>query len=554
MSLYLDLFKRAQRLFKLFPFLVIALVVSGVLVSVLEGLTMTLIVPLLQGVSGSKTSALPEIVNVFAGWFDGVMPVERVRRVAWLLLGLTAVKGIVYYFNAKVTARLVANTISRFRRFCFTQLLQLSTGYLEKQKSSDLFTIASHYTSWMGTLVNVVGPMIPKLLTVLVLLVMLFMISWQLTLVSLVLLILSSVALRGAMRRAEEANRMGNEAMKKLNGLILSAIGGMRVIKAFNRESLVRKEVYGAIDKNAEATYMGAKANASVLPMFEMTSVTSLALILVVASFILNSGMERWVEVLLTFVVILFRLIVPVAMINQGRASIAGVLPAMRGLDDFLSRSNKTYLKDGSKKSWGLKDEIRFEGVSFKYEEGERYALEDISFGIKKGEKVAIVGPSGGGKSTLTGLLLRFYDPDQGQVTVDGVDLKDLNVQSWRDYVGVVTQDTFMFNDTICANIGFADPGASFEDIKRAAELANAHEFIEGFVDGYDTLLGDRGVRLSGGQKQRIAIARAILRNPQMLVLDEATSALDSEAENLVQDALDKVGEGRTSVVIAHRL
>ncbi len=554
MRVYIDLIKRGYRLYKLFPWLVAGLAVSGVAVSVLEGLTMTLVVPLLQGVSGSEVSALPAALNVFARWFADVGAVDRIRRVAVLLLVLTTLKGAVYYFNAKVTARLVANTVSRFRRFCFTQLLQVSTGYLEKQRGSDLFTIASYYTSWMGTLVNAVGPMIPKLFTILVLLMMLFVISWQLTIVSLVLVFLSSLTLRGAMKRAEMANKLGNEAMKKLNDLILSAIGGMRVIKAFNREKLVRREVYKAIDKNADATYMGARANASVLPMFEMTSVTSLALILIVASFLLAGDLNKWMEALLTFVIILFRLIVPVAMINQGRASIAGVLPALKGLDEFLNKSNKVYLPDGEKSYNGLAKEIVFKKIGFTYSEDDHYALRNVSFVVRKGKKVAIVGPSGGGKSTVAGLLLRFFDPQEGRIVVDGTDLRDYRIESWREHIGVVTQDTFMFNDTIKANIGFADEKATFADIKRAAKLANAHEFITSFKGGYNTMLGDRGIRLSGGQRQRIAIARAVLRNPEILILDEATSALDSESENLVQEALDRVGAGRTSVVIAHRL
>jgi len=239
---------------------------------------------------------------------------------------------------------------------------------------------------------------------------------------------------------------------------------------------------------------------------------------------------------------------------NQARVAVRGDLPSYREVYTFLDPKDKPYISNGTKRIKRLSSSIEFQEVNFKYSSRESAALSNVSFEVKQGQKVGIVGSSGGGKSTIVELLLRFYDPQAGRIIIDGADLKELNLYSWRGCVGVVTQDTFLFHDTVRSNIAYADPEASQADIEAAARQAYAHDFIRQLPQGYDTIVGDRGVLLSGGQKQRIAIARAVLASPDILIFDEATSALDTESEEVVQKALHEVGKGKTVITIAHRL
>jgi len=240
--------------------------------------------------------------------------------------------------------------------------------------------------------------------------------------------------------------------------------------------------------------------------------------------------------------------------LNQARVAIRGDSPSYREVFEFIDTCDKPYIASGKKKIEKFSDSIEFSNVSFKYSSREINALNNISFKIPCGAKVGIVGSSGSGKSTIIELLLRFYDLQKGKIAIDGVDLKDLDLYSWRSRVGVVTQDTFLFHDTIGANIAYSNPKATKREIEQAAEQAHAHDFIKQLPQGYDTLVGDRGVLLSGGQKQRIAIARAVLMNPDIFVFDEATSSLDTESEEIVQKALYEVSKGKTVIAIAHRL
>jgi ABC-type multidrug transport system fused ATPase/permease subunit len=251
---------------------------------------------------------------------------------------------------------------------------------------------------------------------------------------------------------------------------------------------------------------------------------------------------------------VFFRVLPPALAFNQARVAIKGDLAYYREVNKFIEPQPEFYLENGRRMLKDFGESIVFRGVEFGYNPREAIVLKELFFEVPKGSRIGIVGPSGCGKSTIVELLLRFYDPQKGKILIDGFDLKDLDINSWRRRVGVVSQDTFLFHDSVRENMAFARPEASQEEIEQAAKQAYAHEFIQALPKGYDTLVGDRGVLLSGGQRQRLAIARAIVMNPDILVFDEATSSLDTESEQIVQKALDEVGVGKTVITIAHRL
>jgi ABC-type multidrug transport system fused ATPase/permease subunit len=258
---------------------------------------------------------------------------------------------------------------------------------------------------------------------------------------------------------------------------------------------------------------------------------------------------------MLPFVYILARMIPVIKQINQARGIIVGRLPALDAVYELIRLDNKPVLRDGDKQYTGLKSGIRFESVTFSYNGGEKAALTDAGFFIPKGKTTAIVGKSGAGKSTIINLLLRFYDPQKGHIHIDDEPLRNMAVESYRRNIGIVSQDTFIFNDTVRSNIAFGLIGEpSDEVITDAAKRAGADEFISELPQGYDTILGERGIRLSGGQRQRISIARAILKNPEILILDEATSSLDTRTEELIHRAITELSRNRTVIIIAHRL
>jgi len=244
----------------------------------------------------------------------------------------------------------------------------------------------------------------------------------------------------------------------------------------------------------------------------------------------------------------------PASKLNQTNGQVSKFAPAFRVVMDFLKRSDKLFMADGSKAFSQIQDAVVLNDVSFRYDDEEQAILHNVSFNIPQGKMTAIVGPSGAGKSTLVDLVARLYDCDSGTIMVDGTDVRRLTLNGWRRAIAVVNQDTFLFNDTVWNNLRFVNSEANNHQIEEATRLAQAHEFIMELPQGYETLLGDRGVRLSGGQQQRIAIARAILADPQLLILDEATSDLDSETEQAIQHAIEAFGQNRTLLVIAHRL
>jgi len=343
------------------------------------------------------------------------------------------------------------------------------------------------------------------------------------------------------------------EKMADINSLLLETISGIKLVKACGTEDYESKRFHEQNHVFYKLKMKSVRRLILISPLTEVFGAVCLVLILVLLGKKVFDG-EMSFGIFALFIGAIMSIISPIKKLGNVNALIQQALAANKRIYDVLGAEIVVKEKEDAIEISEMKDSIKLENASFHYYEESGLVLKNIDLEVKKGELVAIVGPTGTGKTTLVNLIPRFYDPTEGRVTIDGVDLKDVSFKSLRDRIGIVTQETILFNDTVSANIAYGNMNASQEQIEEAAKKAFAHQFIKDMPDGYGTVIGDRGFRLSGGEKQRITIARAILRNAPMLILDEATSALDSESEKFVQDALDKLMQGRTVIAIAHRL
>ena len=353
-------------------------------------------------------------------------------------------------------------------------------------------------------------------------------------------------------KRLRHPAQRGQERMGDLVSVMEESLTGVKAVKSYNAFGYIREKFRAINGEMSNILLSMARKQQLASPMSEFLGITAISVVLVFGgALVMNgsmsaSGFVAYIAAFSQLTRPLRSFIDQFANINQGIAAgerIFSIIDAKSSVED----------KPNALKLGEFRDKIEFKNISFSYD-GQREILHNISFEVRKGETVALVGPSGGGKSTLSELIPRFYDPVCGEILVDGRPLSDYNQESVREHMGIVSQDTILFNDTIRNNIAMGRLSASNEQIEAAARVANAHDFIMQTEQGYDTNIGDRGMKLSGGQRQRLSIARAVLKNPEILILDEATSALDTESEKLVQEALTTLLEGRTSVVIAHRL
>ena len=444
-------------------------------------------------------------------------------------------------------------TLQKMRNEMFSRVMDMNVGYFSDQRKGD---IISKITSDVGVvqfcITNTLQVSFREPFLIVGYIVMMIAISWELAIFSVLFLPLVALLIGNIVKRLRHPARTNQKRMGEMVSTLDESLSGIKVIKSYNATEYIKQKYYDISADLARLTLSMARRQQLASPMSEFLGITAVGVILVFGGALVSRGALD-PGGFIAFVAIFSQITRPVRTFIDQFANINQGIAAGERIFSIIDTKPEIEDKPDARELKGLRDKIEFRHVHFSYD-GTREVIDDISFEIRRGQTVALVGPSGGGKSTLSELLPRFYDPTSGEILIDGISLRDYTQDSVRAHMSVVAQDTVLFNDTIEGNIAMGRPSATHEEIVEAAKVANADSFIRECPEGYGTNIGDRGVKLSGGQRQRLSIARAVLKNPDILILDEATSALDTESEKLVQDALNNLLKGRTSVVIAHRL
>jgi subfamily B ATP-binding cassette protein MsbA len=526
----------------------------------LDAFTLVLLIPFLQSLfgmeilTGADMSSLERLLDGwFGGWLRSGDPLDSLRNVCLLVLGVLSLKNLSLYGARLLTVYVQEHVERHMRDDVYGHLQYLPLSFFGQMKVGQLITRVLNDTREARSVITfALTDVLRQAVTATTYVVFLFLMSWQLTLVALVTGPLIAVGLTPILRRLKGSYGKAFQHRGDLMSVAQETLSGIRLVKSFGAEEHERVRFNATSRRYARRMVRANALSQAAGPISEtLSSVIALVLIWIGANLVLGTGALS-AEVFIAFVTMAVRLVSPVKALAQFPASLQLSIAAAERFFEVLDTAAEPARETGVEPVTPPRESIRFDHVDFEYEAG-RPVLRGIDFEARPGEVVALVGPSGAGKSTLVDLLPRFIDPTGGRITMDGRDLRELPLGSLRSLFGVVSQETVIFHDTVRANVSYGTE-RSEEDIYAAIRAANAEEFIRELPDGLDTLLGDRGVRLSGGQRQRVGIARAILRDPPLLILDEATSSLDTESEQLIQAALERLLTGRTVFVIAHRL
>lgn len=458
------------------------------------------------------------------------------------------------YLSERVMENLRIHTLLNLRKRVFDNVMNLHVGYFSNQRKGDIISkISSDVQVVQFSVTGTLQVVLKEPLQLIAYIFMLFAISYKLTIFSLLVIPISAFFIAKIVKRLKSQATQAQHLYGVMISYLDEALSGIKIIKAFNATELIKDKFHQENVKYSQLGKKMAKRQQLSSPVSEFLGVTMVTgIVLYGGSLIINNQSELSPSDFIAYIALFSQVMRPAKALTNSFSSIHSGLAAGERVLDLIDE--KPDIKDlpGAVSLDTFENQIEIKNLSFSYPG--RPVLKDVDLTIPKGKMVALVGPSGGGKSTMMDLLPRFIEPEQGQIKIDGHDIRNVKMDSLRGMMGLVNQESILFNDTIYNNIAFGVPNATTEQVEAAARIANAHEFINQMEEGYQSNMGDRGLKLSGGQKQRICIARAVLKNPPIMLLDEATSALDTESEKLVQDALNKLMKNRTSLVIAHRL
>ena len=457
------------------------------------------------------------------------------------------------YMSAWTVENMRVRSLQRMRNDLFNKIMGMNAGYFSDQRKGDLMSrITQDVMVVQYCITNTLQVAFRDPLLIIGYVIYMLLVSWQLSLFAILFLPVVALIIGRIVKKLRHPALKGQERMGDMVSVLDESLSGIKVIKSYNATDYIRRKFSEFNAEFSRLMLSMARRQQLASPMSEFLGLTAVAVLIVFGgSLVMNGSLSAGGFV--GFIAVFSQITRPVRSFIDQFANINQGIAAGERIFSVIDTKPEIEDKPDARELTGLKDKIEFRNVHFSYD-GSREVIDGISFEIRRGQTVALVGPSGGGKSTLSELLPRFYDPTSGEILIDGISLRDYTQESVRAHMSVVAQDTVLFNDTIENNIGMGKRGATHEEVVEAAKVANADCFIRECTDGYGTNIGDRGVKLSGGQRQRLSIARAVLKNPDILILDEVTSALDTESEKLVQDALNNLLKGRTSVVIAHRL
>ncbi len=535
---------------------------ASVVASVLDGFTFTLLIPFLRllfGGAGSVVTDAPNIVERFlelvVGFALGTERAAAVRNVVVLILAAIAVKNLAVYTAGSLGAYIQEGVARDMRAGMFAQIQRLGLGFFQRMKGGQLVSRMIADIEQACRIVSAaLVSMVQNVILIAVYLAILFALSWRLTLITMVLAPAIAAIMRPIQLRFRSRLSGALHDRGEVTAIVSESIEGARLVKAHGAEAYERRRFAQAVNGYSNGIVRAQRLAVLAHPVSETLGAAVVLLLVIFGVSAGPAGTGMRPELFIPFIAIALRLVSPVKALTQFPMQAEVSLAAAERVFEILDETEDDVDPPDAAACPGLVTEIRFEDVWFAYEPG-RWVLQGVDLTVRSGEVMAIVGPSGAGKSTLVDLLPRFIEPSRGRVLIDGVSLSAYGRRSLRRIMGIVSQHTVIFNDTVRANIAYGEQSvASFDVVEAAARAANADRFIEQLPQGYDTVLGERGMRLSGGERQRIAIARAILRDPPILILDEATSALDTEGERLIQQAIARLLENRTVLVIAHRI
>ncbi|HEY9641243.1 MAG TPA: ABC transporter ATP-binding protein [Coleofasciculaceae cyanobacterium] len=543
-------------LIRRYPGLIFLSITLGFSGAVFNGISTALIIPVLLSFLGQpiSTKGLPPMIQVLLSPFLGGSGAQNMLMMTGAIIVLLLLKNIAAYTNALVSGALKRTMSNDLRERGLRLLLEVDIDFYVKTGIGDLINRLNNEVSRAASAIATLTRTVTVAITTLVFVSLLLSLSWQLTIVSTALLIGVALVNQNSIIRSKQFGKALSESSRAYSTSVLDLLSGMRLVRCTANESAEYERLKTLIRDREQAEFQAQAVSALIDPMSEMAGILALLLIVVIGRTFLMNQVEAFSAVLLTYLFLLFRTLPLIAQLNGARSQLSNISPSIEIANDFLRQDNKPFMTNGRIPFTSLKQGIHFRQVSLTYPQQPKPVLTAVDLYLPKNTTLALVGSSGAGKSTLADLLPRFYDPTEGCILVDGQDLRELDYKSLRRSMGIVSQDTFLFNTSIRDNIAYGCSQASDADILEAAKQANAYEFILQLPQGFDTQIGDRGVLLSGGQRQRIAIARALLQNPEILILDEATSALDTVSERLVQEAIDNLSRDRTTLVIAHRL
>ena len=522
--------------------------------SFLEVFSVGLLLPILQGMMGSQNifNGIP-VLRCLNSFFNGW---DRKDLLTFLLLAffiIFTLKNMVFYMGNVIISKQRFLLTRDLQKEFFDKLMHAGVSFYDSIKSGHVVNSIYNETVRIGNFINCTLRVFAMFVRMFVNAVILFIISWQFTILALLAFFAIRFPLHIIMNRIREIGIMVNKKIADLTFTMLEAINGIRIIKIFSGEDKERAKFAEAVQTTYNLHYANIKNAESILPLTQIAFFGIFIIFFLVLLRTITMDLAKIIPYVAAYLYVSKNVLTDFGALQDRRAEALSYLGALDSYNEMTQKIDAAVMPDGAREFVRINKEIRFDNVSFGYN-ADKKVLDGLSFSIPKNKTTALVGSSGSGKTTLAYLLLRFYDAVNGRVLVDDCDIRELSMKSWRSKIGFVSQDVFIFNASAKENITYGKPDATDAQVRSAAMTAEIDTYISGLPNGYDTILGERGIKLSGGQRQRISIARALIQNPEILILDEATSHLDTKTERQIQRAIEKLSKDRTVIVIAHRL